>query len=207
MNEQEYFRIFDLMHSDDFTKFLIAWRRNNGLRQSDLAKLLGRSQAAISRWEAGIDLPAVRQMCDVQDFLVNRKGRDPFALDVAFVKMQSDCRALFELDGAELLAVSEGFKSVWPDFGQFIGMRVKPHMIGESASIYLERRLSGRIRSGEIGIVSGISERHVDLSNDAPFKHRWILAFRRFAGRTVGEMVYQPCDEGKRLGIERVIAL
>lgn len=195
------------MLEDEFSRFLIAWRRENGCRQSDLAKLLGKSQAAISRWETGIDLPAIRQIADIRDFLANRKGRDPFALDVAFVRMQADCRALFDLDGAELMAVSKGFESVWPDFGQFIGTRLKPHMNAESAAIYVDRRLSTRIRSGEVSIVSGVSQRHVELSSDAPFKHQWILAFRRFAGRTVGEMVYQPCDERRRFGIERVITL
>lgn len=207
MHECEYLRISTPVKHSDFSRFLVAWRRDNGSRQSDLAKLLGKSQAAISRWETGIDLPAVRQMAEIQEFLVNRKGRDPFALDIAFVRMQKDCRALFELDGAELLAVSKGFEAVWPEFGQFIGMRLKPHMNAESAAIYVDRRLSGRILSGEVDIVSGVSQRHVDLSSDAPFKHQWILAFRRFAGRTVGEMVYQPCDERKRPGIERVVSL
>ena len=195
------------MSEADFPACLLNWRRMNGMRQTELASLLGVSQGTVSRWESGRDLPTVARMRDISEFLANRRGKDPFALDIAFLRMQADCRALFDFDGARLLAVSRGLEAVWPDFANLVGTRMRPHLVGESAAIYCDRRLSGRLKSGEVGIVSGTSIRHVDLTDDRALRHHWNLAFRRYAGRTVGEMVYQPCEETRRLGIERVVSV
>lgn len=73
--------------------------------------------------------------------------------------------------------------------------------------IYGDRRVAVGIRQGTVGIVTGVSTRHVTLSDDTPIKHQWMLAFRRYAGRTVGEMVYRPCDLAKPEGVERVIRI
>lgn len=193
------------MDEQAFPDFLRRWRRSNAMRQSDLAKLLGISQGTVSRWEAGRDLPLVTRMRDVVDFLAKHHGREPFALDRSFVTMQADVRALFDYDGARLIAVSRGLDQLWPSFSGLVGTRMQPHLIGESSALYDDGRLARRIAAGEVGIVRGVSERHVQLTDDPPMRHRWIIAFRRYAGRTLGEMVYQPCDPRQRRGIERVI--
>lgn len=193
------------MNLKKFPQFLRTWRQTNSLRQVDVSELLGISQGTLSKWERGQDLPSVRRVQDIVDFISNRQGRDPFAVDRAFIAMQTDIRALFEYEGARLISVSAGMRQQWPVFSTLIGKEMRQHLVGETRLVYEDQELARKIRAREVSIIVGVSYRHVDIPVDEPIKHRWILAFRSYAGRLLGEVVYHPCEPEARQRIERIL--
>lgn len=195
------------MDADEFAARLKVWRRSKSLRQIQVARLLGVSQGTISKWERGQELPSVSKIQDTIEFITARNGRDPFAVDRAFIRMQEDVRALFEYEGARLVGVSYGLKKQWPEFSTLVGKEMRPHLVGETRFIYEDPALAERIKARDVGIIIGVSSRHVDLPVDHPVKHRWILAFRAYGARLLGEVVYYPCDEDTPERIERIIRL
>lgn len=192
---------------DEFPEFLRSWRRSKKLRQIQLAHLLGVSQGTISKWEAGVEIPSRFKIDDIIDFISERKGRDPFAVDRAFIKMQMDVRALFSYEGARLIGVSQGLKELWPDFSKLVGKEMRQHLVGETRLLYDDVDLAERIKARDIGIITGVSLRHVDIMLDEPIKHRWILAFRSYSGRLLGEVVYYPCEPHTPERIERIVSM
>lgn len=193
------------MDLNGFSKFLRSWRQTNSLRQIDVSELLGISQGTLSKWERGQDLPSVRRVQDIVDFISNRQGRDPFAVDRTFIAMQADIRALFEYEGARLISVSAGMRKQWPVFSTLVGKEMQQHLVGETRLIYEDVKLAQKIKAREVSIIVGVSYRHVDIPVDEPIKHRWILAFRSYAGRLLGEVVYYPCEPEARQRIEKIL--
>lgn len=195
------------MKPADFPKFLRSWRKSKNLRQTQLARLLGVSQGTISKWESGVEPPSGFKIDDIVEFLTKRQGRDPFAVDRAFIKMQTDVRALFSYEGARLIGVSEGLKQLWPVFSTMVGRDMRQHLVGETRLLYEDVDLAERIKARDIAIIFGVSTRHVDIPVDQPIKHRWILAFRSYSGQLLGEVVYYPCEPDTPERIERVVSM
>lgn len=195
------------MKGSDFSLMLTSWRHERGLRQSDMADVIGVSQGTISRWEAGTEVPPPHRLREITMFLREQRSRDPFVVDKTFVSLQTDVRALFDHNEARLLAVSEGLRKLWPSFATLIGVEMRRHLVGESRLIYDDARLAARIKMRDVGIIIGISDRHVELSPDDAVRHRWILAFRHYPGHTLAEMLYEACDPGLPPGIQRIISV
>jgi transcriptional regulator with XRE-family HTH domain len=190
-----------------FPEFLRNWRRSQAMRQIQLARLLGVSQGTVSKWERGEELPSAFKIQDIMEFITSRNGRDPFAVDRAFIRMQTDIRALFTYEGARLIGVSQGLRAQWPEFATLIGKEMRQHLVAETRLLYTDADLAERIKARDVAIIIGVSSRHVDLAVDHPIKHRWILAFRAYSGQLLGEVVYYPLEADAPERIERVIAV
>lgn len=195
------------MNEKQFPELLRAWRRSQSLRQIQVARLLGVSQGTISKWERGEELPSAFKMQDILEFTSSRNGRDPFAVDRAFIRMQTDVRALFAYDGARLVGVSQGLRTQWPVFSTLIGKEMRQHLVGETRLLYEDEELAERIKARDVAIIIGVSSRHVDIPVDQPIKHRWILAFRSYSGQLLGEVVYHPVEPETPERIERIISM
>lgn len=194
------------MDESNFGQKLKAWRRANGIKQETIASALDVSQAAISRWENGIDVPSVAMLHRVQK-LVSREVRDELAIDRQFLKRLSSVEAIFDLDGIRLKAASEGMSRLWPEFSRLIGRPFEPRMSDESRIVLDDTELRKAIVKGDVAIVAGVSVRHLDLNVDNGIKHRWLSRFRLHGHRVLTTMVYEPCKQETPCGIEEILRL
>lgn len=187
----------------DLSSKLRRWRRSNGVKQSTLAEILSVSQAAVSRWENGVDHPTVGLLRKITD-LISDGIHDELTIDRRFIQRLSSVEAIFDFDGIRLEATSAGLNRVWPDFARLIGQPVAHRMIGESRIVLDDSSLRKAIIGGDVAIVAGITTRHTDIELDSAAKHRWIARIRKHGARVFTTMVYEPCDPDAALGIEEI---
>ena len=50
------------MNKDNFSETIYKLRKKNNLTQSELGKLVGVSNRAVSKWESGISVPSIETM-------------------------------------------------------------------------------------------------------------------------------------------------
>lgn len=176
------------------------WRRLNNMKQAGLASLLGVSQPTVSRWENGEDLPSPACMCRLRDILAGSL-RDECALERLLIARQTSIRALLDLDGMRLDSVSIGYRQLWPDFSALIGVPLADRLINEARLILDDADLLRDIGAGAVGLVSGVSERHLDIDMDEAIKHRWHICFRRYGARVYADVVFEPCAAEETAGV------
>lgn len=181
---------------------LAAWRRSEGLTQTELARRLGVSQQAISYWERGKDLPGAAHMAQIRT-LLSQSGE--LNIEKTFIRDQTTMRALFDCEDMRLLGVSAGFAKVWPDFSRMIDVPLRGDLVNESAALYDDPSVRSAIMRKEIIAASGVSERQVRLDKDFAFKHRWFVRIRQFGARFVGDMLFEPCAVDVPTGVERLL--
>ncbi len=179
------------------------WRKANNIKQAALAHDLNVTQAAVSRWENSIDEPSSRNLSQIRAMMA--AGSQEESIAVQFISRQLSLRALFDVDGMKLLTCSRGLQQLWPEFSTMLDTRMADHMIGESAPFAHDPKLAQLIRRGELALVTGVSLRHLDLEVDRPFLHRWHGCTRQVGGRTMIELVYDPCEPDARPGIEDMV--
>lgn len=189
----------DMNGISDIAGPLAAWRRSEGLTQAELALRLGVSQQAISYWERGRDVPGAAHMAKIRQ-LLTQSGE--LNAEKAFIRDQQTVRAVFDCDDLRMLACSAGFNAVWPQFAQLIEVPMRDDLVNESAVLYADTSFRQAIAKKEIFAISGISERHVRLPSDQPFKHRWFMRVRHFGSRMVGDMIFEPCHPDASVGVE-----
>jgi transcriptional regulator with XRE-family HTH domain len=182
------------------------WRRSNGVKQDSVAAALGVSQAAVSRWENGLDVPSFSILLKITD-LVARGVHDDVAVDRMFISRLNSVEAIFDLDGIRLEATSGGMSQLWPAFQHMTNRVFEPRMIGESRLVIDNPELRRAVLRGEVALVSGVTERHLDLPGDATVRHRWVARIRHYGNRVFSHMVYEPCDPATPLGIEDIFHL
>jgi transcriptional regulator with XRE-family HTH domain len=176
------------------------WRKSNFIKQLALAEDLGVTQAAISRWENGLDIPSPtmsRRLADIMartDRSVIPEGR--------FIEKQSTVRAIFDIDGVRLMHSSQGFKSLWPNISEMTSFFFIDYLIGESSILIYDEEYNRNLRNGAIISVSGVSDRHVSLDLDSCVRHRWHICKRSMGARVLIEMAFEPCDHSVPTGIE-----
>lgn len=181
---------------------LMAWRRSEGLTQTDLARRLGVSQQAISYWERGKDIPGPSHMAQIRS-LLTQSGE--LNIEKAFIRNQTTVRALFDCDDLKLLGVSAGFANIWPDFSRMIDVPLRNDLVNESAALYGDASFRAAIMRKDIVAAAGVSERHVRLEKDIAFKHRWFVRMRHFGARMVGDMIFETCDADVPTGLECLV--
>lgn len=185
---------------------LKAWRRANGVKQDAMAAALGVSQATVSRWEAGRDLPSIDISRRIAD-LIATQARDELAIESCFVERLSSIQTIFEIDGIRFRAASAGCRRQWPRFSRLIGRSFEARVIGEARIILDDAEIRGGVLKGDIALIVGVSTRHLDLQADAPFRHRWIARFWFHGHRAFATLAYEGCDEDTPTGIEQVLWL
>ncbi len=185
---------------------LKAWRRSNGIKQHVMASALGVSQATVSRWESGLDIPSIDISRRITD-LIATQIRDELAIESRFVERLSSIQAIFDIDGIRLQAASLGCMRTWPLFSRLAGRAFEPRMIGESRIILDDVETRRSVINGDIAMIVGVSTRHLDLESDAPFKHRWISRFWFHGHRVFTTLAYETCDAATPVGIEQIFRL
>ncbi len=189
-----------------FSAELRGWRKAIGLKQDALAYLLGVSQPAVSRWEAGLDLPSRPLMLRLRDMMC-ASGEARRKVDAFVLSQQVALRADFDLDGVRLLSASRGLQRAWPQFAALSDLRLMDRLIGEAGALMHDDDFVRLVRRGEVALVTAVSDQHVSLDLDRPFRHRWLAAFRSYGTRMVVTMTYEPCEAEAALGIERIVRL
>lgn len=185
----------------DLSESLNRWRRANHIKQSHLASSLGVSQQAISAWERGTCLPSPTILARLRAMM---RSTEPLNLDLAFIRNQSSIRAIIDLDGFIVLENSAGFANIWSDFLPQRGLALEDRLINEAQAI-ADNEIRWQIWAGDVALISGVSERHVDLDLGTAFLHRWQICFRRYGSRVVAEMVYEPAAPGEATGINMIL--
>jgi DNA-binding XRE family transcriptional regulator len=175
------------------------WRRVNAVGQKDLAARLGVTQQAVSNWETGRDTPSQLIISKLMDLFSNS---DELSIEKAFIRSQSTVRALIDVDGATLVGYSSGFERVWKEFCSLSGVALEDKLINELYWISSNVELRREIMAGEVPILSGTSNKHLDVDLGVPFKHRWHICFRRYGARKIADMIYEPCDADAEVGVQ-----
>lgn len=194
------------MADDSIGDRLKKWRRANGIKQNTLAEMLGVSQAAVSRWENSIDNPSLKLISKLADMFAAGVSADLVA-DRLFIEQLGSVEAIFDIDGIRLRATSGGMRRLWPIFSHMQAREFESRMIGESRLIIDNRELRKSVLLGEVPLICGVSDRHLDLPGDAGVRHRWTARIRRYGDRVLTHMVYEPCDIITPLGVTNIISV
>ncbi|MDQ0393669.1 transcriptional regulator with XRE-family HTH domain [Labrys monachus] len=171
-----------------------------------MAGALGVSQATVSRWECGLDIPSIEISHRITD-LIATQIRDELAIKSRFIERLSSVQAIFDLDGICLEATSQGCAQAWPLFSRLAGRFLEPRMIGETRIAIDDADTRKGIIKGDIAMIVGVSTRHLDSEIDSAFKHRWISRFWFHGYRVLATLAYEPCDEATPVGIEEIFRL
>lgn len=186
-----------------FAAQLRDWRRAARIKQHALAHYLGVTQGAISRWESGHDAPGPATLKRLQDAMTGAM-RDDLAIERMAMLGQSSIRAIYDVDGIRLRALSAGFSALWPNFSQLEGVSFADNLVGESAELVHTPDFMRSLKRRDIAFVSGVSDMHVDFMEDAYLRHRWHMVCRAVGPRTYVEMLYEPCDPATPTGVEKL---
>ena len=103
-----------------------------------------------------------------------------------------------------MLENSAGFANVWSDFLPQKGRALEDRLINEAQAV-ANNEIRLQISAGHVALISGVSERHVDLDLGVAFLHRWQICFRRYGSRVIAEMVYEPAAPGEATGINMIL--
>lgn len=190
----------------DIGTVLRSWRRAAGIKQQGLAERLGVTQAAVSRWENGLDEPSPNILASIRELIGSRKFAEA-DIDLRILSLQPGLRALVELDGWTLVGVTQSFKRAWPELGDFVGHRFAEHLIGQTAELYNDAALVSSIKHGEVRLVSGVTDRHLKGFGDNAFRHHWAAAYRCVGTRCFAEISFEACDPNEELGVRQVLRL
>lgn len=176
------------------------WRKATGVKQETLAQMLGVSQAAVSHWENGRDIPHRRLMGRILD-IMSGTSDERLYVDRIALKSQTSVRASFDLDGVKLVMASAGLQQAWPQFAQLTNVRLIDHLVDEASEFLHDNDFVRSVRRGEVAIVSAVSDQHIDLDVDSRFLHRWIAVFRSYGPRVLIDMTYEPCGAHEQKGV------
>lgn len=179
------------------------WRKASCVKQDTLAQMLGVSQAAISNWENGRDIPHKRLMGRILDVIAGTADERVY-VDRISMAGQSSVRAAFDLDGVKLVMASKGLTGAWPEFSKLTDIRLIDRLVDEASACLHDDAFVRAVRRGEIALVSAISDQHVSLNVDMRFTHRWIAVFRSYGRKMLVDVTYEACDPAAAKGIQHV---
>lgn len=187
-----------------FGAILRTWRRQNNLKQASLAHQLGVSQPAIARWEKGVDMPSPAMAARIRDLMSQSSNRE-LAVQKLLTERVSCIRALFDFEDMRLLAVSDGFRAIWPKFTEYLGVALRDDLVNEAALVSHDRHLRQEILDGNVGLISGVSVNHTRLQVVTAIRHKWHASFRRFGTGVYIDMIYEPCSQDLNPGLIDVV--
>jgi len=193
-----------MFNEADICRLLPKWRKACLIKQQTLAEMLGVSQATISNWETGKDVPGRRLMMRLVDAM-SSSATQRFEADRLSIAQAQTLRAAFELDGVRLVVASRGMHAVWPEFSRLTNTRLIESLVDEASLFLHDTDFVKSARRGEVAIVTAVSKRHVEFGADSAFLHRWSAIFRSHGAGMHVDMTYEPCDPSDRQGVERVV--
>jgi transcriptional regulator with XRE-family HTH domain len=182
------------------------WRSLNRIKQEALASMLGVSHVAVSKWENGHSQPS-KVMAMRLHSVMNAAHQGRLAAEIAFTAPQQQMKVLTRGRHMQLVGISSGFLSAYPEFDGFRGLEMRPFMMNE-AEHYCERSdlLKDACR-GDILMLSGVSNRIVRAGSDVPahFRLRWHTIVRHIDGEVIHEVIFEPCAIDTPTGFESVL--
>lgn len=174
----------------------------NQVKQSALASDLRVTQAAISRWENGRDIPTTTKLAHLLNIM--RKHSPYYLVETSYIKRLHSMRALFAFDGIRLLVSSYGMKQAWPEFAQMENYAFGDTLVDESAVLFNDGDVAYHMRQGNPLLISGVSDRHVTLEVDSAYRHRWHACLRRIDGQSIVDISFESCPDHTPVGIEDI---
>lgn len=188
-----------------FAQQLRNWRRMQLMKQETLATLLGVTQAAVSRWENGLDEPSPYLRGRLRNLMAYRT-HDDLAVERLLLARLPGRRVLFDLDGVRLVAISPEIEKMWPGYKRLMGRMLQDHTIGEMRQILDNPDMLRDIRHGQVALISGVSTENLRFQREI-VKHRWHIGFRQSGSRLIGDFVYQEAEVDDAVGIHDIIRL
>ena len=189
-----------------FSQELRAWRSAIGLKQEALAHLLGVTQAAVSRWETGVDVPSRPLLLRLRDMMC-ASGDARLMVDNFATSRLGSLQASYDLDGVRLISNSQGMQTLWPRLSSLSDVCLNDCLVDEAAELMHDTEFVRLVRRGEVALVSAVSVKQLSLGFDGTFKHRWFATFRSYGPRMIINMTYEACAADANLGVERVFRL
>lgn len=181
------------------------WRKANKIKQASLACELNVTQAAVSRWESGLDTPTPDKMARLLSLM--KWNNVLTEIDQQFIRGLESNHALFDFDGVKLLAASRGLQRFWPIFTTLTGTAFGDMLIGEAANVLADREITSQITRGRSMLITAISQRHLSMDIDMPVTHRWHARIRQANGNVLVEVAYEPSDPTLTPGIESIFGV
>lgn len=181
------------------------WRHMNSIKQDEVARLAGVTQAAVSRWENGHDIPSPPALRKLEEMFAQFQ-RDELKAERAIIEVQTSMRALFRLDGLVFKAASKGLAKQWPAFISHLGRPMEDHLVNEAATFLSVRENRRDLRLGKIVYVRGASQRHVEIGGPGML-HLWTACSRQVRNEAYIEMIYEPAPAGTRPEITEIFTL
>ena len=190
------------MSADLFSTRLRDWRKTHRIKQATLAFDLGVTQAAVSRWENGVDLPSAPKMQQLRALM--HKPSEQFLAEQRYIQRLTANRALFTFDGLRLQVASRGISRIWPDFARMQGTAFADLLVEETAAVIHDCETAYHVRQKSSLLITGVSDRHISLDVDTAFRHRWHACVRNIDGLAMVDMSFESCANDTATGIEDV---
>jgi transcriptional regulator with XRE-family HTH domain len=189
---------------DDLSQIIRRWRKANGVKQGALAVKLGVSQAAVSRWENGLDQPSTEVYSAIRS-LIGKSPVSPIGIEQQIISKLPGMRALVDLDGMRLLGTSQAFKAVWSELVAAEGQMLADHLIGLSQDLFIDQSIANSIRRNEIAMIAAVSDRHLNGFGDHAFRHYWAATYRKVGSRYLAEISFEACEPDAELGLRHIL--
>lgn len=191
--------------ANPFPQQLREWRRGQLMKQEALASILGVTQAAVSRWENGLDEPSPFMRGRLRGLMADRI-HDELGVERLLLERLPGRRALFDLDGCRLVGLSPELLQLWPSYAKLKGRMLQDHTIGEMRQIIDDTDLIRDIQHGHVAMISGVSIENLRFRRE-PVKHRWHIGFRRSGRHLIGDMVYLDPRPDDAVGVHDIIRM
>lgn len=195
----------NLTEPQPFPQKLRNWRRLQLMKQETLATLLGVTQAAVSRWENGLDEPSPYLRSRLRNLMASRT-HDDLEVERLLLERLPGRRVLFDLDGCRLVAISPEVEKMWPGYKRLMGRMLQDHTIGEMRQILDDSEMLRDIRHRQVALISGVSMENLRFQREV-VKHRWHIGFRQSGSRLIGDFIYQDAEEDDVVGIHDIIRI
>jgi transcriptional regulator with XRE-family HTH domain len=193
-----------MFNEADICRLLPQWRKASCMKQKTLADMLGVSQATISNWENGKDVPGKRLTLRLADAM-SASSSHRFEADRVAIANAQNPRAAFDLDGVRLVVASRGMHAAWPSFSKLTNIRLIESLVDEASLFLHDNNFVKSARRGEVAIVTAVSKRHVEIDVDNAFLHRWSAVFRSYGAGMHVDMTYDVCAPSDKRGVESVV--